>query len=131
MMMSRTDRVEVYQYTPDYEYFFNKLKKKHFMSINQGVREGGAHLAGLQRVLINGGTSRDFRYSTVGPVTDPSTGKLILPFESRVLDPFKGTGSAVMSPLRAFPIPIDGNQVSFFLRKKLFFDLSSPFFVKT
>lgn len=84
MMLLRDDRVEVYQYTPEYEYTGN-----HYMSINE-----------LQRALINEGTSRGFRYSTTAPVIDKLTGKLTLPMESRALDPLRGTGSALMSPLQ-------------------------------
>lgn len=95
MMLTRTDRVEVYQYTTDYEYTGNK-----YDSINQAVRLGGAHLAGVQGVLKSGGISRNYRYSIVAPVIDSLTGKLVLPVQDRNLDPLKGTGSSTSTPIQ-------------------------------
>jgi group I intron endonuclease len=94
-MLSREDRIEVHQYTPEFLYTGNSYE-----SINQAVRDGNAHLAGVQRVLKSGGTSRGYRYSTAKPVKDKETGKMVLPINARIQDPFRGTGSHLSAPVK-------------------------------
>lgn len=102
MSMSRKDRIEIYQYTPEYQY-----TGKHFLSINHAVREG-AHLGGIQRVLASGGTSRGYRYSIHAPVLSTVTGKMVLPKSAVVQDPFGGTGSTKLVPVQ---VTRDGSDI--------------------
>ena len=94
MSLSPVDRIEVYKYTLDYEY------TGHSAPSLQKAVEIGAKYTGVHRVITSGGTHRGFRYSSMSPILDSQSGKMVLPLEGRIQNPLQGTGSQYFEPLK-------------------------------